>query len=616
MVDPQPIVALYSLKDHHDWRGNPEVGLRLVHGALASMGVIVDSQVCWDYELFRAQVFGNGEKRDGYDKAAAAVITVEGAVEMLWKLFGRDRPFLLLHDKTSTIEDIKKAQGVLDSLHELVVKHESLDVVVSARSHQYMGARPPSTPQQHIQYVQLQPLLRSKQVEGLAREWAEYVRGRYEASIGSRMDGRVFRLLTGAHLLAGHYAGSEEQMTQWFRECIDEQREVFAWNEPHSVKDLLQALIRDDSEFIYLTRFNFEDGVDAQALHEYLDTQAFTQRGKSTLSSGLYWSSLHKPQDSIVAVTIHTPWYTAIYPTQVLQLQAALLCQTMYQFNRPHVISSQHQHLRDFQAIFARKGAVAMDLDGVLEPCVVMSALTTLRETRDCDLSAAFGCAFPVTKTIATLDKGICVTDADSLPLRSVLQQEPDVVLLPSGPQKGYSALFRLHEGADNKPLYAYLQVPTASARTNQQDLSEVLVTAVKNILRAHSQLPAAGANFTLSSGGVNPNKALLEQLYVIFYDARNPMESVALDYAALQNVAQEQLTRAAEQGLEAQSPAAEEEAYLPVVLEFLQHHQGNLQVVTQPQLRDFLIPSFVPLMELTNHVYGPEDQQLPAGAV
>ena len=92
----------------------------------------------------------------------------------------------------------------------------------------------------------------------------------------------------------------------------------------------------------------------------------------------------------------------------------------------------------------------------------------------------------------------------------------------------------------------------------------------------------------------------------------------MALDYALLQQeVAQEQLTRAAEQGLEAQSPAAEEEdAYLPVVLEFLQHHQGNLQVVTQPQLRDFLIPSFVPLMELANHVYGPEDQQLPAGAV
>ena len=107
----------------------------------------------------------------------------------------------------------------------------------------------------------------------------------------------------------------------------------------------------------------------------------------------------------------------------------------------------------------------------------------------------------------------------------------------------------------------------------------------------------------------MNPNKALVEQLYVIFYDVGNPMESMALDYAALQEVAQEQLTRAAEHGLQAQSSAAAaEDAYLPVVLEFLQHHQGNLQVVTQPQLRDFLIPSFIPLMELTNHVYGPED--------
>ena len=442
VADPQPIVALYTLQNHYD--GDPEVGLRLLHGALASMGVIVDSPMCWGYKEFRAHVFGNGEKYHEYDKAAVAAITVEGAVEMLWELFGRDRPFLLLHDKTSTIENIKKAQGVLDSLHELIVKHESLDVVVSARSHQYRGARPPSTPQQHIQYVQLQPLPRSKQVEGLTREWAEYVRGRYEASVDSRMDGRMFRLLTGVHLLAGHYAGSEEQMTQWFRECIDKQREVFAWNEPHSVKDLLQALIRDDSEFIYLTRFNFEDGADAQALHEYLDTQAFTQRGKSTLSSGLYWSSLHKPQDVIVAVTIHTPWYTAIYPTQVLQLQAAMIRPNLYRYS-PHVISSQHQHLRDFQAIFAKKGAVAMNLDGVLEPCVVMSALTTLRETRDCDLSAAFGCAFPAPKTIATPGKDISVFDADSLPLRAELQREPDVVLLPYGPQEGYSsALFHL----------------------------------------------------------------------------------------------------------------------------------------------------------------------------
>ena len=181
------------------------------------------------------------------------------------------------------------------------------------------------------------------------------------------------------------------------------------------------------------------------------------------------------------------------------------------------------------------------------------------------------------------------------------------VLLLPPE-QYSFDVMFRMYEYSIGNPLYAYLTIPTpAAAGEPQQDLSEVLVRTVKNILHAHSQLPA-GANFTLSSGGVNPNKALLEQLYVIYYDARNPIEFMPLDYAALQEVAQKQLTRASEQGLQVRQSAAAEDAYLTVVLEFLQHHQGNLQVVTQPQLRDFLIPSFMPLMELINHVYSPED--------
>ena len=613
VADPQPIVAMYSLEGQRE--GPPEIGLRILHGALASMSVIDDLPVYIPYRKFRDELFPNLAWNNKYNATAAPLITVQEAVELLWEFFGKERPILLLHDKTSTIKDINQAQLVLDSLHELVIKYNNIDVIVSAFSHQYTAASPPRTPQKYIKYVQLQPLPQVQEMVVLTRKWAKYIRDRYETNIGRIMNIEVFRLLTVAYIMAGHHPRSVDYLSEWFQECIEDKYDVFTHNELANIENLLTSDIWDRNSYssINYREYKYEQ---PELIYGYLNTKVFTKKRKSILTSGLFWSNLTRTniKDNFAWEVQRFPWYNAIYPSELFILQSRFFHQKQYYSNKQDIISSKYRNLIDFQNIFVQHEEDHPRLATILSKCVIMSALTTIRETKQKEiaLSTVFGCVFPTTKTIMKPDSTLRVISATTSLHGPVLEEGKDCLLIPPDTEAGYSALFHLHESPDKMPLYAYLTIPNPAAVAGepQQDLSQVLLSAVKNIFHAHSQRTAsAGVNFFLSSGGVNPNKALLEQLYVIFYDAGNPMESMALDYAALQEVAQEQLTRAAEHGLEAQSPAADkEETYLPVVLEFLQHHQGNLQVVTQPQLRDFLIPSFVPLMELTNHVYGPED--------
>ena len=597
VADPQPIVAMYTL-DRMFSQELSEIGLRIVYGALTSMSMNETKLINDDYASFREKILSITNN----SKLGELPFSAQDAVEMLWELFGKDRPILLLQDNPSTIKKHQgKAQGVVDSLHELVVKYDNIDVIMSTRTYKCTKQARPTTPQQHIKYVQLQPLPQLQEMVVLTRKWAKYIRDRYEADTGRAMNREVFRLLTGSYILTGYHPGTMTKLASWFKECMDEGKESF------NVTDLVNAdnlLCSDKWEIGFGKEHLFQKGLTYRIIqsitYSYLYNVAFTKKTKSIPLSGLYWSRFTRHKNSKFLYQVaNYPWYAAIFPSELFKLQSQM---SKGYYTSAELTRKTYPQVLDFMNIFINERGDCITLKNVLPKCVVLSILVTIRENKDIDLSTAFGCNFPVNKTIKQ--------PVLAVP-HSLDHERETFVVLPPDTQAGYSALLCLYESENSKPLYAYLAIPTPTAVAGepQQDLSEVLVSAVKNILHAHSQLPAgAGVDFTLSSGGANPNKALLEQLYVVFYDARNPMESMALDYAALQEVALEQLTRAVAQGLQAQSPSVAEEVYLPVVLEFLQHHQGNLQVVTQPQLRDFLIPSFVPLMDLTNHVYGPEE--------
>ena len=150
VTNPAPIVIYY----HYDNDG-VEIGLHIIHGALACMGILDKGTkseyiLISDYNEFLMDVF---IKKNGfYDRNDVASITVEDAMKMVFEFFGKDRPILILHDNK---KNVNKAQAILDILHKLVIKYDNIDVLVTGYLHQYTDAPPPLTPQHHIEYILL-----------------------------------------------------------------------------------------------------------------------------------------------------------------------------------------------------------------------------------------------------------------------------------------------------------------------------------------------------------------------------------------------------------------------------------------------------------------------------
>ena len=154
-IDIQPIVALYSFPPI--FSEDPEVGLRILHGALASMGVWGEQSK--SYGVFYKELFGSNNMN-------ADSIAVKEALEILWEFFGKHRPILLLQDETSRIRDDNKVHVVLANVCQAMSDLQSVDLVVSALSPTYVHELVTEKSQRQIKYVVLGPLPNEHKIMG------------------------------------------------------------------------------------------------------------------------------------------------------------------------------------------------------------------------------------------------------------------------------------------------------------------------------------------------------------------------------------------------------------------------------------------------------------------
>ena len=260
---PQPIVALYSLADLYSKEA--ELGLRILYGALTSMGIWGEHPI--QYEQFCTIVLGT-------KNTLPSSITVQEVVDILWKYFGKDRSILLLQDNIDCIQDNQQKQTILTDICNIMSKYNSIDLITTTTSPHCMYDMITKQNQRKVEYVGLGTLPRgsenkvvlapqprgnenkvvlaplprgseNKVVQTLTRQWADYIRDRYEADTGRAMNREVFRLLTGAYTMAGHYPGTVVAMLQWFQQCIHTKQLVFTTAELENTSTLLTTLSRN-----------------------------------------------------------------------------------------------------------------------------------------------------------------------------------------------------------------------------------------------------------------------------------------------------------------------------------------------------------------------------------
>lgn len=125
--DPQPIVALYSFAGMEI--REPELGLRILHGALASMGV-------WGNQPKRYGNFCDELLSSNYKINAS--IKAREVVPVLREFFGKDRPILLLQDETVSTGNTIREKSVIKQICGIMTNNGGVDLIVSALSPQYV----------------------------------------------------------------------------------------------------------------------------------------------------------------------------------------------------------------------------------------------------------------------------------------------------------------------------------------------------------------------------------------------------------------------------------------------------------------------------------------------
>mmetsp|Transcript_12603 Transcript_12603/g.20961 ORF Transcript_12603/g.20961 Transcript_12603/m.20961 type:complete len:422 (+) Transcript_12603:161-1426(+) len=143
-TNPAPIVSTVIFNS--GMGGGPSsIGLRILYGAAVAMGIIDKLTLSWRHF---AKSFSN--QAEQLERAGKAV-------DILRRLFGDERPILILIDELSqSADDVK----IMKSLGNVLASYGNTDILVSSLSPQYVSGLLTSLGSQRpIKYILLNPLL-------------------------------------------------------------------------------------------------------------------------------------------------------------------------------------------------------------------------------------------------------------------------------------------------------------------------------------------------------------------------------------------------------------------------------------------------------------------------
>jgi hypothetical protein len=178
-------------------------GLRILYGAARSM-TLIDETVKWS----------EFTKEVGIDD-----IEADDAVQLLRRVFGKDRPILILVDEVS--KAVKFSQDcdtkIMRQIGDLLDNDGNTDVIMSSLSPNYVETLVTTNSQRNINYEILPPLIN----EGLGRnecqDWAnETITKIYELNKNKEWDEYKKNLLNNTYLLMSGHPRSIEHMVDMF----------------------------------------------------------------------------------------------------------------------------------------------------------------------------------------------------------------------------------------------------------------------------------------------------------------------------------------------------------------------------------------------------------------
>jgi hypothetical protein len=205
----QPIVAGITFNSgmdvfHISSQGNEidTLGLRIIYGAVKSMGLLERTECC-EWNLFLS-------KFENYSE-----LSLSNAISLLRRVFGGNRPFLLLVDEISKAKNDFK---VISEISTLLNGDANFDAIVSALSPGYVKSLVTGS-QRPIMYVILPPLIDEKLGMKESLLFAKKIyREALEQGVPSEdIDPFRLRIVENAYLLTSGHPRSVEKMVTAFQ---------------------------------------------------------------------------------------------------------------------------------------------------------------------------------------------------------------------------------------------------------------------------------------------------------------------------------------------------------------------------------------------------------------
>jgi hypothetical protein len=181
-------------------------GLRLIHGAMISMGL---RNVEWPEFVDEFQ-------------SSCGKLSAWNALKVLSDVFGKDRPFLLLIDELSKADDDVK---VMESISYILTHRPDADVIVSALSPNYV-AKLTTPSQRKIKYCIIGPLLNQKLGAENTKNWTDQIITELNNTgrIISRFEQNFLNL---SYILYSGHPRSLEDMATAYKKNVKEISEIF-----------------------------------------------------------------------------------------------------------------------------------------------------------------------------------------------------------------------------------------------------------------------------------------------------------------------------------------------------------------------------------------------------
>ena len=178
------IVSPVTFNSGMDGLQHDDFGRRIVFAAARAMGLI---SISWT---------------DFFERFSSERLSAYAAIKMLWRVFGEDRPVLLLVDELSKAIGYDKA--VMSDIGRILGEFGNVDVLTSSLSPAYINGLVTGS-QRPIVYRILPPLIDFNLGQNECKLWARMIIAKAEVANGEKVEVFKVNILNNFYkLMSGH----------------------------------------------------------------------------------------------------------------------------------------------------------------------------------------------------------------------------------------------------------------------------------------------------------------------------------------------------------------------------------------------------------------------------